>query len=666
MYNEDFISCFKKSHAVFLPYIISDHCPALVIIPDALRKNKKSFRFANYIADKPDFLDTVGKDWKSNMEGFQMFKNGNPNWTEIPLMQKLKKRKQQTLLEYKEAKIDENNLLKQKVKIDWLKEGDKNTAYFHKVMKGRKHLSRIECICNEDGKRFYGDDVPDQFVKHFHLFLGVERPVKTVVGIRRLIINKLSPEEASNMIHLELLKGYKRKNRPKRCALKIDLQKAYDTIQGYFKGARGLRQGDPISPYLFTLVMKILNLIMIRNIEDKGNFKYHVGCKELKITHLCFADDLMVFCHGDVHSISIVKQSLDEFRSLSGFLPNLKKSTAFFGSIRDKDKIDLLKIIPFSTGVLPMKYLGVPLLARYIGVNDFYLIPKTVVKEINKVMKKFLWDNKSNNSGRAKVAWKVVCRPKDQDGLGIKPLGEWNETLLLKNIWKVMVQSQTLWVKWVNRVKLKGRSIWDIDTDNNDSWGWRKLMEMREKIRPHVFYNIGNGKATSVWYDKWSLSGPLSNFINRRDIYDARLKDNSCVADMIKNGSWIWPNDCKTNDSVPHLFFECAYSMEIWDSIKGKIMMHNAPCIWEEIIKKLNMMHSKNNIKSIISKIGVAACGLAALWEVKRSKFIWMYHKEGLVIVKGIDLGRVVCDGWNRECVKDEPSWSIQHTTTGG
>ena len=69
---------------------------------------------------------------------------------------------------------------------------------------------------------------------------------------------------------------------------------------GYFNGGRGLRQGDPISPYLFTLVMEVLNLMLKKNIAVSAQFKYHFGCKKLRITHLCFADDLLVFCHGDV------------------------------------------------------------------------------------------------------------------------------------------------------------------------------------------------------------------------------------------------------------------------------------------------------------------------------------------------------------------------------
>lgn len=57
--------------------------------------------------------------------------------------------------------IDEERLLKQKTKITWLKEGDKNSAYFHKVLKGRLNRSRILLICDEDGRRFEHNDIAD-------------------------------------------------------------------------------------------------------------------------------------------------------------------------------------------------------------------------------------------------------------------------------------------------------------------------------------------------------------------------------------------------------------------------------------------------------------------------------------------------------------------------
>ncbi|GJS22085.1 hypothetical protein Tco_0450717 [Tanacetum coccineum] len=59
---------------------------------------------------------------------------------------------------------DEYKLLSQKAMINWIKDGDKNTAFFHKVVKGRKHRSKIESICDDNGVRYFGDDVPGQFL----------------------------------------------------------------------------------------------------------------------------------------------------------------------------------------------------------------------------------------------------------------------------------------------------------------------------------------------------------------------------------------------------------------------------------------------------------------------------------------------------------------------
>ncbi|GKB77096.1 RNA-directed DNA polymerase, eukaryota, reverse transcriptase zinc-binding domain protein [Tanacetum coccineum] len=104
------------------------------------------------------------------------------------------------LKEYKEAVMDENKLLAQKAMIKWMKDRDKNTAFFHKVVKGRKHRSRIESICDETGKRFYSEDVPEQFVKHFQQFLRTESRVQPMVDCDQIFFKKLNDVEAFDMI----------------------------------------------------------------------------------------------------------------------------------------------------------------------------------------------------------------------------------------------------------------------------------------------------------------------------------------------------------------------------------------------------------------------------------------------------------------------------------
>ncbi|GJW17457.1 RNA-directed DNA polymerase, eukaryota, reverse transcriptase zinc-binding domain protein [Tanacetum coccineum] len=193
------------------------------------------------------------------------------------------------------------------------------------------------------------------------------------------------------LIAQELLKGYNRKNGAKRCAMKIDIQKAYDT-----------------------------------NIAADPSFKYHHGCKELKLTHMCFADDLMILCNGDSNSLKVIQKSLDEFSNASGLFPNL--------------------------GKLPMTLIASVLSSMQQYRASVYIIPISAVKELDKMFKRFLWNS------------------------GIKPLKKWNETLLVSQLWKIIENRESLWVKWVNTVKLKGSSIWNIEGNQSDSWGWGQLM----------------------------------------------------------------------------------------------------------------------------------------------------------------------------------------------
>lgn len=71
------------------------------------------------------------------------------------------------------------------------------------------------------------------------------------------------------------------------------------TVVGFFKGKKGLRQGDRISPYIFVLVMEAINFITITKLDFK-RIKPHPKCKKNLISCLCFAGDVLLFCHGDL------------------------------------------------------------------------------------------------------------------------------------------------------------------------------------------------------------------------------------------------------------------------------------------------------------------------------------------------------------------------------
>ena len=190
----------------------------------------------------------------------------------------------------------------------------------------------------------------------------------------------------------ELVRGYQKDNGPPRCAFKIDIRKAYDTVDwafllrmlegfgfhpvminwiremittpsysialngditGFFKGERGIRQGDPLSPYLFTLIMEGFSMLFRLCIEEAAEFGYHMGCQVLELTHLCFADDLFVFTGGDVHSVIVLKKALDLFASRSGLRPNIEKSEVFFCNVAPANREAIISYLPFRNGVFP-------------------------------------------------------------------------------------------------------------------------------------------------------------------------------------------------------------------------------------------------------------------------------------------------------------------------
>nr|GEX30132.1 hypothetical protein [Tanacetum cinerariifolium] len=100
----------------------------------------------------------------------------------------------------KETTINEERLLKQKTKVEWLKEADSNSAYFHNVIKGRVSRNRIKVVYDGSKKAYYEDNVADQFVSYFSCFLGTCDYVLGIKDVDNLFTKKLDVESPVDLI----------------------------------------------------------------------------------------------------------------------------------------------------------------------------------------------------------------------------------------------------------------------------------------------------------------------------------------------------------------------------------------------------------------------------------------------------------------------------------
>ncbi|GKD22197.1 hypothetical protein Tco_1223900, partial [Tanacetum coccineum] len=166
MRNSGFFGTFPNTYVVFVPHLTSDHYTPMINIPNAIKKKHKSFKFANYIADKPEFNQIVEKEWGVKVNGCAMFRL---TWKEkVKLIQTkvdadlfnvdLRKKEAKTLEEYREAVKDEEKFLFQQAKVEWLKDGDGNSKFFHVILKSRANKNIVASICNEKYERLVNDE----------------------------------------------------------------------------------------------------------------------------------------------------------------------------------------------------------------------------------------------------------------------------------------------------------------------------------------------------------------------------------------------------------------------------------------------------------------------------------------------------------------------------
>jgi len=230
-----------------------------------------------------------------------------------------------------------------------------------------------------------------------------------------------------------------------------------------FLPSRGIRQGDPLSLYLFILCMEVLGRI----IEDKctkGTWKpIKASVGGPAFSHLFFADDLLLFAKANPSNCRCVKEVIEEFCKRSGQKINPLKSKVYFSPNVDRDRrAELCDILGFHSTPNLGSYLGFPI--RHAGssnqdlnfvldrvkqrlaswkasllslagrkvliqaatsailsyIMQSYLLPARILDNLDRMNRNFLWGSSDSKRKIHWVGWKKVTRPVEEGGLGIQ------------------------------------------------------------------------------------------------------------------------------------------------------------------------------------------------------------------------------------------------------
>jgi hypothetical protein len=430
---------------------------------------------------------------------------------------------------------------------------------------------------------------------------------------------------------------------------------------------RGLKQGDPLAPFLFLLVAEGFGGVMKRAVDLNRFRGFRVGNSDVVISHLQYADDTLCVGQATVENLWVLKAVLRGFEMCSGLKVNFWKSRLMGVNVSHDFMTVASSFLNCKVSSILFVYLGLPVGAnprrmttweplleslrkclgswgnKFISLGGrkvllnavlnaipvFYLsylkILTQVWKKIWRLQREFLWGGSRGRKKISWIKWDTVCLPINKGGLGVKDIRVVNISLLSKWRWRLLDNTNAVW-KDVLKSKYGEDVVARVELGENckpwfASLWWRDIFSIGYNLDTHWFAanivkKVGNGVNTSFWYDTWVGESPLKDWFPR--LYSISTQKEVSVADM-----W-YPTDgvAKWRLLWRRRFFVCEETvLEEMLEVINRVTLSNLPDKWGW--KPENdadfTVKSVYNLVSILSSLDV----LEVPWHAKVFAGIW-------------------------------------------